>query len=71
MAEFRSLGTDLINTKVWPLELGSTILFFYGQVEDWDAALQNACAFKNVQPTAQPSLDALALAKRVHAARVN
>lgn len=31
---FESLGRSLINEAIWPLELGSTILYFYGQSRD-------------------------------------
>lgn len=69
--QFESLGRQLINTDVWSLELGSTILFFYGQTMDWDDALILACKFKNVSTSLASSQAALALAHQVHEARIN
>ena len=64
---FQTLGTDLINENLWSLELGSTILFFYGQSGDWNQALTRACEFKKVPANVVPSRVALALAQRVAA----
>tara|TARA_R110000744_G_C19348268_1_gene560162 strand:- start:1598 stop:2125 length:528 start_codon:yes stop_codon:yes gene_type:complete len=56
--------SDLINENLWKLELGSTILFYYNKIEDWDIALSNACEFKNVKPDEPASIAALELAKK-------
>jgi uncharacterized protein YwgA len=62
---FQPLGTELINESLWGLELGSTILFFYGQISDWNTAFAKACQFKKVDTTNESSQHALELAKRV------
>jgi len=65
MQSFQTLGASLINENIWPLELGSTILFFYGQSGDWNDALVKACAFKKVDTTLKASRDALDFVQRV------
>ena len=65
LLRFQPLGTELINANIWTLELGSTILFFFGQSEDWSLALASACEFKKVLIDAEASRTALAFAKRV------
>jgi uncharacterized protein YwgA len=67
MQRFQELGKDLLNENIWPLELGSTVLFFYRQQRDWTEALRRACDFKKVRADAGQSQAALALAQRVHA----
>jgi uncharacterized protein YwgA len=47
MKPFQTLGTSLIKENLWKLELGSTILYFYRQIGDWDQAYTRACEFKN------------------------
>lgn len=71
MQPFRSLATALVNEQIWQLELGSTILYFFGQNKDWDNAFSQACQFKKVDTTAQPSQRALELAQRVASQSVN
>ncbi|MGC4030550.1 MAG: hypothetical protein QM754_02215 [Tepidisphaeraceae bacterium] len=66
MQRFRELGTSLISENLWSLELGSTILFFFKQNNDWNAALMRACEFKKVSAELNASKTALALAQRVH-----
>lgn len=65
MESYRPLGADLISQEIWPLELGSTIQFFFAQTGDWTAALKKACEFKKVRTSDESSQKALALAKRV------
>lgn len=65
---FEPLGRELIGAELWQLELGSTILYFHGQMPDWDQALARACEFKRVPTTADPSRSALSLAQRVQTA---
>jgi uncharacterized protein YwgA len=67
MQRFHDLGSRLIGEKLWTLELGSTILFFYREVKDWNHALNKACEFKKVGSDAQQSQSALALARHVSA----
>ena len=67
MQRFRELGTRLIAESIWPLELGSTILFFYRLANDWDLALTRACEFKKVPGGAEINAVALGLAQGVHA----
>ncbi len=67
MQAYVELGTTLINEEIWTLELGSTIQFYFGKIQDWDEALQNACKFKDVPPSAPGSEKALALAQKVQA----
>jgi len=64
MQRFQERGARLVKENIWPLELGSTILFFYRQYEDWERALAGACEFKKVASTAERSQAALALAKQ-------
>ncbi len=67
---FEELGKRLIEEKMWPLELGSTILYFFEKQGDWDTAMVKACEFKDVNPHDSTSKAALELARRVlqHAA---
>ncbi len=65
LQQFQELGAELIKKEIWPLELGSTILYFYGQTSDWDRALEQACAFKKVPSDCTASGGALALARSV------
>lgn len=62
---FETLGKELLNESLWSLELGSTILFFHGQISDWSEAFAKACQFKKVDTTNESSQYALALAQRV------
>lgn len=71
MNRFETLGKRLIGEEVWPLELGSTILFFYEQGGDWGNALVEACAYKKADAEHQASKNALALAQQVHESRPN
>lgn len=64
MQRFQAIGIDLINENIRTLELGSTILFYYGQSGKWDHALTSACEFKKVPSNAATSRTALALAQR-------
>jgi len=63
--DFQTLGKELINEDIWPLELGSTVLFFHSQNEDWEMALTKACKYKKADPNHEQSRKALALAKNV------
>ena len=63
MRSFRELGERLIGENLWPLELGSTILFFFQQSNDWSCAMRKACEFKNVSVDDSQSIAALTLAK--------
>ena len=65
LPRFQSLATKLLHQSIWPLELGSTILFFYRQTHDWNDALTKACQFKKVSPNDESSASALALAQYV------
>jgi uncharacterized protein len=71
MPEFGQLATSLINENLWTLELGSTILFFYRQLGDWNQALTEACKFKRVPDNVEASRTALTLAQRVAASARN
>lgn len=61
--EFCDLGKQLIGADLWHLELGSTILFFHRKNRDWESALREACAFKEVPSDIAPSRESLDLAK--------
>lgn len=65
MTKFQKLGTSLTKENLWSLELGSTILYFYGQANNWTDALTKACDFKRVDSADKKSLEALELAKRI------
>lgn len=65
VAPFQGLGATLIKEDLWTLELGSTILLFFRQSDNWDDALAKACAFKRVRAEETSSKAALALAQRV------
>lgn len=69
MAGFESLAKELIAEDLWKLELGSTILFCWYKVGDWDQAVRQACDFKKVLPEATGKPPAIELAKRVSALR--
>ncbi len=58
-----STAKSLISSKLWDLELGSTILFYYQKCNDWDHAFSNACEFKRKDSTSSSSTSALAFAK--------
>ncbi len=69
MESFRNLGTELMDssrTNLWWLELGSTILFMYRQIGDWNQALAKACAFKKVKADDAASQLAFKLAQRLN-----
>lgn len=69
MEPFRDLGTELMDpakTHLWWLELGSTILFFRRQPNDWDHAFARACEFKKVKAEDAANQKAFELAKRLH-----
>lgn len=63
---FETLGRELIQEDLWQLELGSTILFFHRQTQDWSDALQKGCDYKKVPADHPKSQAALELAQRVH-----
>lgn len=65
MESFRQQGTELIVGDLWLLELGSTIQFYFGKTENWDRALEEACALKKVRPDDEDSKKALEWAMRV------
>lgn len=67
LERFKTLGEALITEKLWSLELGSTILYFYDQTGDWDTAFTKACAYKKKPTESDASQNALALAKKTHA----
>lgn len=74
MMPFRDLGAELMDpaqTHPWWLELGSTILYFLGDGNDWEAAMAQACKFKKVDPTESRNQQALKLAKRLHGKVLN
>ncbi len=71
MTTFKELGQRLIEERLWSLELGSTILFYFRQKSDWDEAMRKACAFKNVPVDNEGSHEALALAKQFSAQAAN
>lgn len=68
MPRFEEVGKRLISEKIWPLELGSTILLFHDQGHDWPQALEQACKFKDVPADTPASTEAMALAQEVMAA---
>lgn len=65
MRSFQQLGSELIQANLWDLELGSTILLFHRQIDDWNDAFIRACKFKNVPPDADASRAAIAFARRI------
>lgn len=65
MRPYQELGTRLIGENLWQLELGSTVLLYYGGCCSWDDALRDACEFKKVDAGDKESQRALELAKRV------
>ena len=69
LKSFENLGRELIDpckTHIWWLELGSTILFFYNSLKDWDDAFFKGCEFKKVKVSDSASKLALDLARRVY-----
>ncbi len=71
MTQFQEQGAKLINQKLWSLELGSTILYFHRQLEDWNVAMSKACEFKNVGVESEQSREALSLAQLFSSAIAN
>jgi len=67
IGQFQAFGESLISEDLWKLELGSTILYFYGQTNNWETAFAKACEYKKVETEAESSRSALALAKKTHA----
>jgi len=63
--EYKEKIDQLLKENLWLLELGSTIAHYYVQVNDWDEAKKQACAFKRVESERKSSLAALKLAKSV------
>jgi hypothetical protein len=63
MERFRELAIRLLSTEIWHLELGSTILYFLGDGDNWNEAMAQACSFKGVKPEDPRSVPALAFAK--------
>ncbi len=51
--------------ELWHLELGSTIAYFYEECHEWNLAMQQACAFKNVSPDSESSKCALRIAQEM------
>lgn len=66
LTPFEDLGRELIQQDLWQLELGSTILFFHRQTDDWTDALEKACDYKKARSNTENSMAALAVAQRVH-----
>lgn len=70
IAGFKSLAEELIQTDLWELELGSTILFFRARTAAWEEATCRACEFKKIDRSKSPSVaPALALAQKVFAVK--
>lgn len=67
MQPFQERGAALVKENLWTLELGSTVLFFYRQSDDWDHALTRACDYKKVPSNTPASQTALELAKSFEA----
>ncbi len=65
MLTFRDLAIELLKEDLWLLELGSTILYFYRQVDDWGRALVEACKYKNVSVSDHKSAASLKLARKI------
>ncbi len=67
MKRYQPLGESLMNENIWTLELGSTILYFYRQLQDWEEAMRKACGFKKVSVDENRSVNALDFAQRMSA----
>ena len=65
LATFKDKWISLLKENLWTLELGSTILYFYQQKNDWDDAMQKACDFKKKKPETSKSQKALEFAKQL------
>ena len=65
MHHYEQLVKRLIKESLLSLELGSTILYFYAQSNDWEDALSNACGYKKKNPEDASSQTALGLAKQI------
>lgn len=64
---FRDQAIELLRQQIWPLELGSTILYFARTQPgnpDWNLALQEACKYKRADPAQEASQASVALARR-------
>jgi uncharacterized protein len=65
LAPFRELALELFAGNLWELELGSTILYFQEQTNDWPKAILKACAFKQVAEGDSAIQSSAKLAKRI------
>ena len=65
---FHRQAVELLKEDLWTLELGSTILYFVRtqkDSEDWEAALQGACRYKQVPTDHADSQKAMRLAQQI------
>ena len=62
---FEQKAKALLRENLWTLELGSTILYYYGQNPDWDDAMAKACEFKKKPKDIKRSQRALTFAREL------
>jgi len=62
---FEAKAKVLLKENLWTLELGSTILYYYGQNRDWDNAMTRACDFKKKSKDTKSSQRALTFAREL------
>ena len=60
---FKDRAESLWKEDLWNLELGSTILYFFRQSEDWSRSLSKACEFKKVPEDIERSRNAFDFAQ--------
>jgi len=63
LTSFKDKGKQLLAEKLWNLELGSTVIFFFQRGNDWEESLRKACGFKKVDPRDDDSYSAFKFAK--------
>jgi len=62
---FEQLAVDLARQPAWPLEVASTIAYFYSQQGEWESAKSKAFSFKAVDPHNAVAEQAESLARSV------
>jgi hypothetical protein len=65
LAPFETVARDLLQADLKELEIAATIAYFHQHGNDWPAALEKACRFKELKPQSKQVTSAEALARKV------
>lgn len=71
LKSFKERAEDLLKEDLWTLELGSTILYYFGQNRDWDDSMGMACDFKEKPKSDKRSQLALEFAQNLVTSAAN